>query len=270
MSHFVTLIYLYYLSFNARLIWGEEYMINDNDRQQLEALSRENPELNSLISKIISEYNFNMCRFSHELRNPITLISSSLQLIESQHAEVKDFKFWNETMGDIQYVCSLLDELTTYNKSINLNYTKYSISELLDSTCSAICGDSNATTSKFIRNYNDTLPTMSGDSLKIRQVITNLLKNAKESIDPINGVIRLVAYSLDDAHIRIEITDNGCGIPLDYQTTIFEPFVTYKVNGSGLGLPISKRIIEAHNGTIHFESQENEGTTFYVTLPINT
>lgn len=243
-------------------------MINDNDRKQLEEIVKTNPELGCLVSKLINEYNFNMCKFSHELRNPVALISSSLQLIESQHPEVKDFKFWNETMGDIQFVCSLLDELSTYNKCTNLKRLKFSLSELLDATCSAISSDINTDTRKFIYNYNESLPIMIGDSVKIRQVITNLLKNAKDAVDTITGIISLTAYSLDDEHIRIEIADNGCGIPTEYKETIFEPFVTYKANGSGLGLPICKRIIETHKGSIHFESQVNEGTTFYITLPI--
>jgi signal transduction histidine kinase len=75
---------------------------------------------------------------------------------------------------------------------------------------------------------------------------------------------------LDDEHIQIQITDNGSGIPLENQDKIFEPFVTFKENGSGLGLPICRRIILAHKGTITFESKTGEGTTFTVTLPIKT
>lgn len=244
-------------------------MINDNDRQQIEEIMKKNPEFNCLILKVLEQYNFSICKFSHELRNPITLISSSLQLIESQHPEVKDFKFWNETMNDVQYVCSLLDELSNFNKSANLNVSEYSIIDLLDSTCSAICGDLNTSKRKFTCNYSKTLPTIIGDSVKIRQVITNLLKNAKDAIDEASGTIHLTAYCKDESHIQIEISDNGCGIPMEYQDSVFEPFVTYKPNGSGLGLPICKRIVEAHNGTISFQSIQNKGTTFYITVPIN-
>jgi signal transduction histidine kinase len=245
------------------------YMFNNNDRQQIEEIMKKNPEFNCLVLKVLEQYNFSICKFSHELRNPITLISSSLQLIESQHPEVKDFKFWNETMDDIQYVCSLLDELSCFNKSANLNVSEYSIIDLLDSTSSSICSDFNSSTRKFTCHYSKTLPTIRGDFVKIRQVITNLLKNAKDAIDEVSGTISLSAYCKDDAHIQIEISDNGCGIPKERQDSVFEPFVTYKPNGSGLGLPICKRIIEAHKGCISFQSSLNEGTTFYITLPIN-
>ncbi|MFA9376862.1 MAG: PAS domain-containing sensor histidine kinase [Lachnotalea sp.] len=244
-------------------------MLNDNDRQQLEEIMENNPEFNCLLLKVIEENKFNSCKLSHELRNPITLINSSLQLIESQHPEVKNFKFWNETMDDLQYVRKLLDELTSYNKGNTLIMSEYSISELLNSTCTAMLADINTATRTFTTNYSEELPIITGDSIKIRQVITNLLVNAKEAIDPNNGIVSLKAYCADNDHLQIEVADNGCGIPIEHQESIFDPFVTFKQNGSGLGLSISKKIVEAHNGSIQFVSKLNEGTIFYITLPIN-
>ena len=71
-----------------------------------------------------------------------------------------------------------------------------------------------------------------------------------------------------DDRIVIRCKDNGCGIPEDLQKTIFEPFITHKPGGTGLGLAVSKRIIEAHKGTLSFESKKGPGTTFTVSLPI--
>jgi signal transduction histidine kinase len=244
-------------------------MINENEWRQLEEISKNNPEIGCLISKIIEEYKLNICKFSHELRNPITLINSSLQLIESQHPEVKGFKFWNETMSDVRYVGSLLDELSNYTKSNTMNFSEYSISDLLNSICCAVCNDIALSNGIFTLNYSQALPNMIGDSLKIREVLMNLLKNAKDSLSSDNGSIYLNAYCLDNDTLQIEIGDNGCGIPIEHQETIFEPFVTFKENGTGLGLSLAKKIIEAHHGTIKLESQINKGTTFYIVLPIN-
>lgn len=244
-------------------------MLNNNDRQQLEKLMVTNPELNRLITNVIETYKFNICKFSHELRNPITLINSSLQLIESQHPEVKTFKFWNETMADIQYVRSLLDELSTYNQSETLHISAYNISELMDSVCSAIRNDT-CDYCTLTCTYDNSLPIMTGDAVKMRQVITNLLKNAKDAVNPENGSIQVRVQNLDESHIQIIISDNGCGIHPEYQDTVFEPFVTHKMNGSGLGLSICKNIIEAHGGSIRFESQINIGTSFYIIIPISS
>jgi signal transduction histidine kinase len=242
-------------------------MLNNNDMQQLEKLMETNSELNSLISKVMETYKFNICKFSHELRNPITLVNSSLQLIESQHPEVKTFKFWNETMADIQYVRSLLDELSSFNQSNTLNMSQFSINELMDSVCSSIRNDMIDTSFKLTCTYHNSLPIVTGDAVKMRQVITNLLKNAKDAVDPNNGSIDVSVQTLDNHSILIAIADNGCGIPPEHQDTIFEPFVTHKTNGSGLGLSICQNIIEAHHGTIRFESEINKGTTFYIKIP---
>lgn len=244
-------------------------MLNNYDRQQLEKLMEKDPELNRLITNVMETYKFNICKFSHELRNPITLINSSLQLIESQHPEVKTFKFWNETMADIQYVRSLLDELSTFNQSETLHMSIYNISELMDSICTAIRNDTyNHCTLTYKKD--NSLPLITGDAVKMRQVITNLLKNAKDAVPPENGSIHVCIQNLDESHMQIIISDNGCGIHPEYQDTVFEPFVTHKINGSGLGLAICKNIIEAHGGSIRFESQVNIGTSFYITLPISS
>ncbi|WP_110290899.1 two-component system sensor histidine kinase NtrB [Lachnotalea glycerini] len=244
-------------------------MLNNDDRQKMEKLMKISPEFNCLILKIIEEYKFNISKFSHELRNPITLINSSLQLIESQHPEVKTFKFWNETMADIQYVRLLLDELSTYNQSNTLNITEFNIRELLDSICTGVCNDFKTSAKTFSCNFSESLPTMTGDPVKIRQVISNLLKNAKDAINPENGSISITAFCKDQENIQIQISDNGCGIPPEYQSSVFEPFITHKENGSGLGLSICQKVIESHHGIITFKSQVNKGTTFYITLPIH-
>jgi two-component system sensor histidine kinase AtoS len=245
-------------------------ILNEQELQLIAKYQKENPEFERIVSKVLQQYNLDLSKFSHELRNPITLISSSLQLIESQHPEVKEFKFWKETMDDIQYVCCLLDELSSYNKSSSLNITSFSITELILSTCNSINNHCNHTRQIFTYHYSSDLPPlMNGDRVKIREVLINLLKNAKDAINLEHGTISLNAYMINQDFIQIEISDDGCGIPLEYQKTIFEPFVTYKPNGSGLGLTICKNIIVAHNGHISFISTPDVGTTFFISLPLS-
>ena len=81
------------------------------------------------------------------------------------------------------------------------------------------------------------------------------------------GSIFLCAEKISDS-IVISCTDNGCGISDDIVNTIFDPFVTYKTNGTGLGLALSKKIIEAHGGTLIVTSSDETGTVFTITLPV--
>lgn len=115
----------------------------------------------------------------------------------------------------------------------------------------------------------DKLPFIKGDSLKLKQVIINLLKNAYEAIDKETGVISINLSCCEDT-IQLSISDNGCGISGEQKQTLFTPFKTSKPNGTGLGLAISKQIVESHHGSLTFTSIKNKGATFTVTLPIIT
>lgn len=109
------------------------------------------------------------------------------------------------------------------------------------------------------------------DRTQLIRVVTNLVKNATQSIpeNSKNPSVN-VSVSKNDTHVFIEVKDNGIGISEENTPHIFEPKFTTKNSGMGLGLGIIKKIIENYNGTITFESTSNIGTTFYVSIPINT
>lgn len=109
------------------------------------------------------------------------------------------------------------------------------------------------------------------DRTQLIRIVTNLVKNATQSIpeNAQNPSVNVSVYRKDD-HVIIEVKDNGIGISEKNSPHIFEPKFTTKNSGMGLGLGIIKKIIENYNGTITFESTPNIGTTFYVSIPINT
>ena len=114
-------------------------------------------------------------------------------------------------------------------------------------------------------HMND-LPQISLDQTKIRQALFNLLRNAQESIQHTHGKILFSASAVPDG-VQITISDNGCGMTEDQIENAFRPFVTYKPGGTGLGLAVTRQIIEAHQGTLCVESTPKEGTSFYIFLP---
>jgi len=111
------------------------------------------------------------------------------------------------------------------------------------------------------------------DRLKIQDVIENLVENAIKFNDKKVKKVRISGRSVDDKFIQMEISDNGPGVPSEEQEKIFQKFYqveeyfTGKVEGIGLGLPLAKRLVEAHGGRIWIESKLGEGSTFYFTLP---
>lgn len=110
------------------------------------------------------------------------------------------------------------------------------------------------------------LPCIQADREQMRQIFLNLILNAMQSM-PGGGRLR-ISTACEENHVQISFRDEGKGIPESIRAKLFEPFFTTKEEGIGLGLSITKRIIEDHRGKITVESAEGEGTTFSVILPL--
>ena len=112
------------------------------------------------------------------------------------------------------------------------------------------------------------LPAVQGDVTLLRQVLHNLLQNAQDALDgqpePIIGISSEVA----NGKIKLTISDNGCGFSLDMMAHVFEPYVTTKHHGTGLGLTIVKKIVEEHKGSIKIENRKQGGARVTVLLPM--
>jgi signal transduction histidine kinase len=101
-----------------------------------------------------------------------------------------------------------------------------------------------------------------------KQAILNLVLNALHAM-PEGGELILATRAADDESVVVELTDTGCGIPADLQSRVFDAFFSTRREGSGLGLPTAKKIIEAHGGKITLESEPGRGTKFSIRLPIS-
>ncbi|MBC5689220.1 HAMP domain-containing histidine kinase [Mediterraneibacter sp. NSJ-55] len=243
-------------------------MLHNIDINKMNQLMEENKDAKQIISQLLENHHTTVSTIAHEIRNPLTLVSSSLQVMEIQHPEVKQYSHWKQTMEDVEFMCSLLNELSTFNNGSTLHHSVFSIEKLLKNIAVsfAISLDSEDSSIEFSSSIPSRLGSYTGDKVKLEEVVLNLLRNAKDAVDE-NGTITLSADRKKDMLI-ILCKDNGCGIPADKIDTIFTPFVTSKEDGTGLGLSLSKRIIEAHNGTISVDSIPTKGTTFTIKLPI--
>lgn len=209
---------------------------------------------------------FILNRFSHELRNPLTTLYSTIQFLELKHPEVKDFQYWSTISQDIEYINLLIDDLSNYAKSEHLNLTTFNLHSLLEQISLSFAASIASSKIEYTSKIDTSIHQITGDKTKLQEVFLNLLKNALDATKP-NKSIYLEASCNTDS-VAISIRDTGCGITESRLPTIFEPFVTYKKEGTGLGLAICRNIIHAHGGTISVESVVNEGTTFTVTLPL--
>ena len=112
-----------------------------------------------------------------------------------------------------------------------------------------------------------------GDSVQLQQVVLNLMLNAFSAMSgtELDGARRLVVrtHAIDDSHVLIEVQDNGTGITVDKLESIFDPFVTSKAEGLGMGLSICRSIVERHGGTISAANNPDRGATFSIVLPVS-
>jgi nitrogen fixation/metabolism regulation signal transduction histidine kinase len=106
-----------------------------------------------------------------------------------------------------------------------------------------------------------------GDSARLRQVIHNLLQNAQDTLIGVAEPAIVVRTELAPGGIRFSVSDNGGGFPEQVRARVFEPYVTTKSKGTGLGLPIVKKIIEEHRGMIQIENIQPRGARISITLP---
>ncbi|NLJ96671.1 MAG: HAMP domain-containing histidine kinase [Clostridiales bacterium] len=211
--------------------------------------------------------------FIHELRNPLSLIKGTLQYIEMKHPEAKEFKYWSQLFELIQDMENIMSDASLLNSCTTPNKKPANLSSIIHNIVKSYMPQANNQQKQLtIKEDPQCKPILSSyncDSAKIKQVISNLLKNALEatSLGDSIGVI-INQYSIDLVPmIAIQITNNGKPIPEDEIDSLFLPFVTYKKDGTGIGLPFSKHVIESHGGTIQVSSTE-EVTCFTILLPI--
>ena len=213
-----------------------------------------------------SEDSLELSKMFHEIKNPLTLINSSLQLIESDHPEVTTFRFWNQTIKDLQNLRQLIDELSDFQKGRILHTSTINLFDFTEELLEATEPFFLEREIPFILENDIQDLDFVADEGKLRQAIVNLLKNAAES-STAGSPVELYTF-LDSDALVFSIRDHGCGIPPEQMEHLLEPFHTTKSYGTGLGLPIVKRIVDAHQGILNLTSSKGAGTTVQIRLPL--
>lgn len=212
------------------------------------------------------EYQFRISQISHEIRNPVTLINSYLQLLAKSHPEVTTFEYWDHVVSNMDFLIVLLNEISSFNRSSTIKKESIHIFHFLQDFTDDVSVELEKQNIRILLKKESALPRLNIDPVKIKEVLHNLVRNSAEAIGN-NGMITLRVY-FEDLSVVIVIEDDGPGIPPEHLPTLFDPFVTYKKDGTGLGLAITKNIIDAHDGTIQVCSLPEKGTSFALRLPL--
>jgi PAS domain S-box-containing protein len=201
----------------------------------------------------------------HDLRNPLNSMQAAAYYIKK-----KNFNQMDETsqqmvqimQSSIQYSNKIIDDLLDYSREVTLELTDSAATQLVQNALSMIEAPPNI---QVINLTRDT-PVVTVDKVKINRVIVNIVKNSFDAM-PEGGKLTITSREIDN-NLEVNFTDTGMGMSKETLDKLWKPLFTTKAKGMGFGLPICKRILEAHGGKIYATSVDGKGSTFTITLPI--
>jgi two-component system, sporulation sensor kinase E len=204
---------------------------------------------------------------AHEVRNPLGVIRASVQMMEQEMPEgCASAELTQVMIQEIDRLDSVVNALLDFGRPSESRFGRVNPQLVLDEVI--------LLTRQFARQQRVTVsyendesqPEVWADEDRLKQVFVNLISNAIQAM-PEGGELDINAVTDGDL-LKISFTDTGVGIPPEVRKRIFDPFYTTRADGSGLGLSIVHRIIDAHNGYINVASSEGKGTSFTVVLPL--
>ena len=202
-------------------------------------------------------------KISHEIKNPIAVCKGYLDMCDNNNYE----KYLPIIKSEINKTLNLLQDFSACNK-IKINPDIIDISLLIEEITENLRLMFDKQNINFkIEPIEDEI-FIYGDYNRLNQVLLNIIKNSIEAKDKTKKSYIKIYTKLTNSTIKIYVEDNGIGISKENIEKISEPFFTTKQNGTGLGVLLSKEIVNAHNGKIEYKSEENIGTTVTITLPL--
>ena len=218
-------------------------------------------------------------RLAHEIKNPLTPIQLSAERMQHKLAEKlseQDAEILQRSteiiVNQVEALKRMVNEFSEYARAPKLELHLLDINKLVGEVL-ALYEHTNEETEGELSPHielllSSNLPLVRGDSARLRQVIHNLLQNAQDTLTDITEPTITVRTEVLQGSVSLSVSDNGGGFPDEVRARAFEPYVTTKPKGTGLGLPIVKKIVEEHNGTIQIENILPHGARISITLPM--
>jgi nitrogen fixation/metabolism regulation signal transduction histidine kinase len=220
-------------------------------------------------------------RLAHEIKNPLTPIQLSAERVQHKLTErlsKEDAQFLKRStdtiVNQVEALKKMVNEFSEYARAPELEFHLLDLNALVREVL-ALYEASSTVLSGIPQQHIDLdlasdLPAVRGDSARLRQVIHNLLQNAQDTLAGVLDPAIMVRTEIVSEGVRFSVSDNGGGFPEQVKARVFEPYVTTKSKGTGLGLPIVKKIVEEHSGTIKIENIRPRGARIVIILPVAT
>ena len=204
---------------------------------------------------------------AHEIRNPLVTIGGFARTIVRAALQDKQIaKSADIIVEEVNRLERILANIMDFSKPVESVKTEIQVNEILENTCSLMEPYFKNSRIHLVKKFDSMIPKITIDQAQIKQVFLNLIKNAVESM-PGGGKLTLETHG-ENKFVKINITDTGEGMTTEIMQNIFVPFFTTKVDGTGVGLAVSQKIVDDHGGSIKVKSTLQGGTTFSIYLPM--
>lgn len=205
---------------------------------------------------------------AHEIRNPLTSMKGYAEFLQLDEEDPQRLEFIDIILDEIERVNNIVEEFMLLAKPKVVELEEKNIIPVLKNILSLLEFEARKRNVNLHLDVEQEIVQIECDENRLKQVFLNFIKNGIEAM-PSGGDL-FVKAEVRNNNIEISIQDTGVGIPPETLKKIGEPFYTTKKNGNGLGLMVSFKIIESHNGKVYIESEQNKGTTFKILLPAKT
>ena len=209
---------------------------------------------------------------AHEISQPLTAMLAYAQaaqrMLKDREPQVREILQY--IINDNQRATEVIRRLRSLLKKSKPTFDSIDINALINETVLLITTDVTVRNKVINTKLANNLPQIQGDRIQLQQVLLNLISNSLEAMDGMDDARELlVRTSLKGSRmILIEVKDSGCGIPEQNMSQLFTHFFTSKPDGLGMGLSISRSIVETHGGRLEVKNNSDRGATFYFTLPL--
>ena len=209
---------------------------------------------------------------AHEIKQPIAAAVANagacLGFLDGEHPDILEAReAASGTIGCARRAAEIIDHVRSLFKKNLPQREPVDLNELIREIALLLKSDIRRNSATVHLELGENLPNVIGDRVQLEQVLMNLMLNAIEAMRDANGNLTITSNPTEDGHLLISVSDTGIGIPADKVDRIFDTFFTTKPQGTGMGLAISRSIVESHGGRLWATSYSGRGSTFRFTLP---